>query len=81
MYKRQEIRKDKKFGEIFDHHYVEFKYKSGAIVSSQCRHQPNTHRQVNETIIGTKGILEISGNGNAIIKSHDRDIVSIQSKR
>ena len=77
----REIRKDKKFGEIFDHHYVEFKYKSGAIVSSQCRHQPNTHRQVNETIIGTKGVLEISGNGNAIIKSHHGDILFQYNQR
>ena len=77
----REIRKDKKFGEIFDHHYVEFKYKSGAIVSSQCRHQPNTHRQVNETIIGTKGVLEISGNGNAIIKNHNGDTLFQYNQR
>ena len=77
----REIRKDKKFGEIFDHHYVEFKYKSGAIVSSQCRHQPNTHKQVNETIIGTKGVLEISGNGNAIIKTHNGDTLFQYNQR
>ena len=38
-------------------------------------------RQVNETIIGTKGVLEISGNGNAIIKRHNGDILFQYNQR
>lgn len=47
-----------KYGEIFDHHYVEFVYDNGVVVNSQCRHAPNTWNQVHETIIGTKGVAQ-----------------------
>ena len=30
------------YGEIFDHHMVEFTYADGTKMLSQCRHQPNT---------------------------------------
>jgi predicted dehydrogenase len=32
-------RVDKKFGQIYDHHYVEFTYANGVRINSQCRHQ------------------------------------------
>ncbi|NBA88517.1 Gfo/Idh/MocA family oxidoreductase [Emticicia sp. CRIBPO] len=51
----REVRKGKEYGEIFDHHYVEFKYDDGMILSSQCRHQPGTVSDVSEHLIGTKG--------------------------
>jgi myo-inositol 2-dehydrogenase/D-chiro-inositol 1-dehydrogenase len=35
-------RVDKKWGQIYDHHYVEFTYANGVRVNSQCRHQSNT---------------------------------------
>ena len=44
-----------KFGEIFDHHCVEFRYEDGIVVNSQCRHQPRTWGKVSEEIIGTNG--------------------------
>jgi myo-inositol 2-dehydrogenase / D-chiro-inositol 1-dehydrogenase len=49
---------DNKYGEIFDHHAVEFIYDNGVIVNSQCRHAPNTWNQVSETIVGTKGTAQ-----------------------
>ena len=64
----REVRKGIDHGEIFDHHFVEFKYASGAIISSQCRHQPGTHRQVNELIVGTKGRVDITNKGTIDIK-------------
>lgn len=51
----REVRKGKEFGEIFDHHYVEFTYADGSILNSQCRHIPGTMSKVDELIIGTKG--------------------------
>ena len=51
----REVRKGKQYGEIFDHHFVEFEYADGAILNSQCRHIPGTMSRVSETIIGTKG--------------------------
>ncbi len=38
----REVRNGKEHGQIFDHHFVEFHYPSGAVVSSQCRHQKGT---------------------------------------
>ena len=46
-------------GEIFDHHFVEFTYASGAVISSQCRHQKGCMNRVDEVFQGTKGSLEI----------------------
>ncbi|MFT5465220.1 MAG: myo-inositol 2-dehydrogenase/D-chiro-inositol 1-dehydrogenase [Verrucomicrobiales bacterium] len=44
-------------GNIFDHHYVEFKYDNGVVMNSQCRHIKGTFRKVDEEIHGSKGIL------------------------
>ena len=49
---------DPKYGQIFDHHFVEFRYENGVIVNSQCRHQRNTWSRVSEEIIGTNGRAE-----------------------
>ena len=51
----REVRKDLDHGEIFDHHFVEFTYPSGAVVSSQCRHITGCFNRVDETFQGTKG--------------------------
>jgi predicted dehydrogenase len=51
----REVRKGADFGEIFDHHYVEFEYADGSILNSQCRHQPKTMAKVDELLVGTKG--------------------------
>jgi predicted dehydrogenase len=51
----REVRKGKDYGEIFDHHYVEFHYADGSILNSQCRHIKNTMSKVDELLIGTKG--------------------------
>lgn len=52
----REVLTDKKFGEIFDHHSVEFIYDDGVIVHSMCEHVPNTWARVSETIVGTQGV-------------------------
>ncbi len=54
-------------GEIFDHHFVEFSYPSGAVISSQCRHQPGTMYKVGEAFQGTKGFVNTSDAGIAKI--------------
>ena len=55
----RQVRKGKDYGEIFHHHFVEFTYPSGAVISSQCRHIPGTMSRVDEVFQGTKGSLEI----------------------
>ncbi len=51
----REVRKGKDYGEIFDHHFVEFQYPNGVVFNSQCRHQKGTMSKVDELIMGTKG--------------------------
>ncbi|MCO5239557.1 MAG: Gfo/Idh/MocA family oxidoreductase [Chitinophagaceae bacterium] len=51
----REVRKGKDYGEIFDHHFVEFHYADGSVLNSQCRHHPKTMSKVDELLIGTKG--------------------------
>lgn len=53
----RQVRTGKDHGEIFDHHFVEFTYPSGAVISSQCRHQPGTYNRVAEQFQGTKGFV------------------------
>lgn len=57
----RQVRIDKKYGEIFDHHYVEFEYKDGSRMYSQCRHIPNTWNNVSEFVHGTKGTSNPAG--------------------
>jgi predicted dehydrogenase len=70
------VRVGKEFGEIFDHHFVEFEYADGSMLSSQCRHQPGTMSRVDEHLIGTKGSV-ICGMGTmrdrkgGIVFQHD----------
>lgn len=56
-------------GEIFDHHYVEFRFgeeHNHAVMNSQCRHIKGTWRKVAEEIHGTDGIAYLGGNNPTI---------------
>lgn len=66
----RQVRIGKDFGEIFDHHFVEFTYEDGFICSSQCRHQPGTLARVSEVIQGSAGIVYPNSNGS-VIQSYD----------
>ncbi len=48
-------------GEIYDHHFVEFTYATGAKLLSQCRHIPGTWEDVSEHAHGTLGSSDVSG--------------------
>jgi predicted dehydrogenase len=74
----REVRTAKEYGEIFDHHYVEFKYADGAVMNSQCRHIRGCFNKVAEDIIGTKGRIDSTGamydlKGNIVWKHRDTD--------
>ncbi|WP_236980595.1 Gfo/Idh/MocA family protein [Membranihabitans maritimus] len=49
------VRVGKEYGEIFDHHFVEYTFGDGSIMNAQCRHQPGTYGRVDEVLTGTKG--------------------------
>ena len=70
----REVRNGIDHGEIFDHHFVEFKYPSGAVISSQCRHQPGTKFDVSEAFQGTKANVVTSGDYCKIINHEGDDI-------
>ncbi|MBN9693525.1 MAG: Gfo/Idh/MocA family oxidoreductase [Verrucomicrobia bacterium] len=58
----REVLTDKRYGQIFDHHMVEFTYPDGSICFSQCRHQPGCWTEVNEHAIGTRGTSAVGSN-------------------
>jgi len=55
----RQVRKDKRYGEIFDHHAVEFEYANGTRMYSQCAHMKNCWGSVTEHAIGTKGTADL----------------------
>ncbi len=55
-----EVRKGADYGEIFDHHAVEFEYEDGSRCSSFCRHIVGCWNSVSEHIVGTKGKADVS---------------------
>lgn len=70
----RQVRTGKDHGEIFDHHFVEFTYPSGAVIASQCRHQPDTMRRVSEFFQGTKGTVSTAGD-NVDIKGYNGETI------
>ncbi|MCC7011793.1 MAG: Gfo/Idh/MocA family oxidoreductase [Planctomycetes bacterium] len=56
----RQVRTGKDFGEIYDHHFVEFTYADGSTCLSQCRHQSNTWSSVSEHAHGSNGACDIS---------------------
>ncbi|GAB6165964.1 Gfo/Idh/MocA family oxidoreductase [Thermostilla marina] len=53
------------YGEIFDHHAVEFTYPDGTKAYSYCRHTPNCWNSFSEHAHGTKGYASVQGHGQA----------------
>ena len=67
----RQTRTGKEYGEIFDHHYVEFNYNSGAVISSQCRHQKGCDSRIDEVFQGTKGSVELGKGGITDIRGKE----------
>lgn len=57
----RQVRKENDHGQVFDHHFIEFTYRDGTRLLSQCRHVPGCWRNVSEHVIGTNGHADISG--------------------
>jgi predicted dehydrogenase len=69
----RQVRTGKEFGEIYDHHFVEYTYADGTIMNSQCRHIKGTYSIVDEMFVGTKGVVkcgaaEITSKGKSLYK-------------
>jgi len=57
----RQVRTGKEYGQIFDHHFVEFTYPDGSTMMSQCRHQRGCWSQVTEYATGSAGTTHIGG--------------------
>ncbi|MBM3998915.1 MAG: Gfo/Idh/MocA family oxidoreductase [Planctomycetes bacterium] len=57
----RQVRTAVEYGEIYDHHFVEFTYGDGSKMFSQCRHIENCWNSVSEHAHGTEGEADISG--------------------
>jgi hypothetical protein len=73
----RQVRTGKEYGEIYDHHYVEFEYADGSIMNSQCRHIKGTYAKVDEMLVGTKGVVKC---GDAQILSKGSSLISLIRK-
>ena len=55
----RQVRTGKEYGDIFDHHAVEFTYAGDVKMSSQCRQTPGCANQVTEHAIGATGRADL----------------------
>ena len=56
----RQVRTEPKYGQIFDHHMVEYTYADGTKMLSQCRHVRGAWPSVSEHAHGTRGKATIS---------------------
>jgi len=57
----RQVRQGKDFGQIYDHHFVEYTYADGAKLFSQCRHIPNCWTSGGVYVHGLKGTGDCGG--------------------
>jgi myo-inositol 2-dehydrogenase/D-chiro-inositol 1-dehydrogenase len=61
----RQVRVGKDYGEIFDHHAIEFTYADGTKMYSFCRHIPGCWDSFSEHAHGTNGEAHIEGHGRS----------------
>ncbi len=64
----RQVRIGPDYGEIFDHHTVEFTYANGLKMFSYCRHIPHCWNSFAQHAHGSKGSVHIEGHGRAEIR-------------
>ena len=63
----RQVRIGKDFGEIYDHHAVEFTYPNGVTMFSYCRQIGGCWGSFSEHAHGTKGTVNIEGHGTSVL--------------
>jgi myo-inositol 2-dehydrogenase/D-chiro-inositol 1-dehydrogenase len=61
----RQVRIGPDYGEIFDHHFIEFTYADGTKMLSQCRHIRGCFNSFSEHAQGTLGYANIQGHGKS----------------
>jgi len=74
----RQVRTAKEYGEIFDHHAVEYEFADGTRMYSQCRHIRGCWSSVSEHCVGTKGDADVSGH---IIRAKGADAWRFRGQR
>jgi len=74
----RQVRIGPAYGEIFDHHAVEFTYADGSKMFSYCRHIPNCWGSFSEHAHGTKGSVNIEGHGRAVLRIDGAEPMTIE---
>ncbi len=69
----RQVRTGKEYGNIFDHHCVEFTYANGVKMFSSCRQMPGCKNLVAEFAEGTDGGAEL-GNNRFMLTNGDKTI-------
>jgi predicted dehydrogenase len=67
----RQVRTGKEYGQIFDHHYVEYEYPDGSILNSQCRHIQGCWSNWSDRVWGTEGYMN-SIPGRQLLTLEDR---------
>jgi myo-inositol 2-dehydrogenase/D-chiro-inositol 1-dehydrogenase len=67
----RQVRTGKEYGQIFDHHAVEYTFADGTKMFSQCRHMPGCDSEVREHAHGSKGTLDIDDSAGGLIITKD----------
>ena len=65
----RQVRTGKEFGDIFDHHTVEFTFANGTKMFSQCRQMAGCESQVTEHALGSKAMADLGNRSCRISKS------------
>jgi myo-inositol 2-dehydrogenase / D-chiro-inositol 1-dehydrogenase len=73
----RQVRIGPEYGEIFDHHTVEFTYANGRKMFSYCRHIPNCWNSFSQHAHGSQGSVHIEGHGHAEIRVVGQDPIRI----
>jgi predicted dehydrogenase len=73
----RQVRIGKEYGEIYDHHVVEFEYADGSRMFSQCRQIPGTKDSVTEGFHGTKGTAPWPGR---ILSRKGKELMAYNAK-
>ncbi len=77
----RQVRTGKEYGEIFDHHTVDFVYADGTTINSQCRHYEGTYSKVDEQFLGTKGRIDSFNGNKTVLKTYGgQSLYAHQSK-
>ncbi len=76
----RQVRTGKEYGNIFDHHAVEYTYADGTKMFSSCRQIPGCRNQVAEFVEGSEGEAEL-GTNRASLKKNGQAIWQPPKKR